>query len=106
MSVECLVFDQVPRFSWTDTHGVAQCGNCGAPYRLYHYENDVPVDRPAQCLLTDVPLLRRAWSETGARLSARMMGMSFCDRYDVASDDERDRMVEWLNAHESAEARA
>ena len=29
-----------PSWAWTDTHGVARCCKCGAPYRLYHYEGE------------------------------------------------------------------
>lgn len=35
----CKICDQEPLFRWTDTHGVAQC-ICGAPYRLYHYDDN------------------------------------------------------------------
>ena len=42
-------------FAWTDTHGIAQCGTCGAPTRIYFYdENGKRIrDHSPQCCLLD-----------------------------------------------------
>lgn len=43
---QCDVCDVQLVFGWSDVHGEAECGHCGAPYIIYHYENDKRVDRP------------------------------------------------------------
>jgi hypothetical protein len=49
--VICSICDAEPEFSWTDTHGVAQC-RCGAPYRLFHYDTEKKrEDKPPELLI-------------------------------------------------------
>ncbi len=54
--MNCLICDKEnPLWSWTDTHGVAQCMNCGTPYRLLHYEgegdNRKVINKPPECIV-------------------------------------------------------
>ena len=46
--MSCEICEKELRFSWTDTHGVGQCINCGAPYRIYHYDGDHRLDKPPE----------------------------------------------------------
>jgi hypothetical protein len=102
----CAVCDsERPGFRWTDTHGVAVCGTCGCPYRLYHYENEQPVEKPPS-LAVDVewlPLAREYWRETQRRVfpASHDMGMlrSRGGRsYSGATDEDVEAFNEWMNA--------
>lgn len=55
---------------WSDTHGVGVCTSCGLPYRLYHYENDKRVEKPAEPCLTarGVEIAKEYWTETHRRV--------------------------------------
>ena len=49
--MNCIICGEVPIWSWTDTHGIAQC-RCGAPYRIFHYdENNKRVKKPPETVL-------------------------------------------------------
>jgi hypothetical protein len=99
----CAVCDQAYRWAWTDTHGVAQCVTCGAPYRLYHYEHDARVELPPSCLFAEqAPFWRRCWSETGQRFSAGWLGLSFGGGYDIASPANRQAVHAWWLANKTA----
>lgn len=73
MSQKCEVCESELRFHWTDTHGVGVCGECGAPYKIYHYENvdgeSRRVDRPPLILLlqSGINIAKRYWSEQRSR---------------------------------------
>jgi hypothetical protein len=53
--------------------GVAACGSCGLPYRLYHYEGEGDdqkrVEKPPSIAVKEswLPLARRYWIETHQR---------------------------------------
>lgn len=38
-------------YRWTDTHGIGACVSCGAPYKLYHYEDTTRVEKPPELLI-------------------------------------------------------
>lgn len=65
---KCAVCDsENPMWSWTDTHGVAQCGFCGTPYRIIHYDDSGKhVDRGPECLVSAewIPRLREYREQT------------------------------------------
>ncbi len=90
MSSLCVVCEETPVFAWTDTHGIAQCGNCGAPWRLIHYDGKARVDLPPERVALDIPdgRLREFHKSTGGRLSAVGMGLSFPGGYDVARKED------------------
>ncbi len=86
MARNCVICGKPHSFAWTDTHGVAQCTTCGAPYQVLFYENDKRVEREPEMMLTaeGANEARRFHAETGARLSAVGMHLSFPGGYDVA----------------------
>lgn len=99
MSEQCDICGKDRSFAWTDTHGVAQCTDCGAPYRLYHYdENDKRLDKPPECTVNPemVEQIQRFHKETGARLSAVGMGLSVPGGYDVATAEDVRATNEWF----------
>jgi len=53
----CLLCENELQSRWTDTHGIGNCVNCGLPYRFYHYENDVPVNKPPSLALNETGLV-------------------------------------------------
>lgn len=68
--VSCECCGDPLRFAWTDTHGVGVCVTCGLPYRIYHYENGVRVDRqPSVVMLpSGVEIAKRYWAEKKRRV--------------------------------------
>jgi len=97
----CHVCDQPLCVSWTDTHGIAQCWTCGAPYRVFHYENGVRAKKEPELLLEEGTLDedRQCYAETQARLSAVGMGLSFPGGYDVATAEDHRKLGDWYKAH-------
>lgn len=95
----CLVCDRDFAFAWTDTHGVGQCTTCGAPYRIYHYENDKRVEKPPLFVLADamIAALRKFHADTRARLSAQSMGLSFPGGFDIARQEDADALERWIS---------
>lgn len=88
-----------PGFSWTDTHGVAQCCSCGVPYRLFHYdENHQRIEKPPELQVDDkfVPLIKQYWDETKSRIPSQH---SFPGGYELTNAEERKQFYEWLDAH-------
>ena len=99
MSEGCRICDTERMcFAWTDTHGIAQCVTCGAPYRLYHYENDKRVDKPAECCVSAkyVPRLREYWSTHKRYIPGQA---SFPGGQELASEDDMRVFYAWLNEH-------
>lgn len=93
----CEVCEKPLMAHWTDTHGIAQCCVCGAPYRFLHYDGDKRVDKSPELLLNETGIadLRRFHRETGGKLSAVGLQLSFPGGYDVASADDIRKMLEW-----------
>lgn len=94
----CLICDQEQVFSWTDTHGVAQC-RCGTPYRIYHYdENDKRIDKGPEIAVTDeaVPVLRAYWSAFKRTIPG---GHSFPGGYELASEEDHKAFSDYWEEH-------
>ena len=68
MNTTCEICGATHGFRWTDTHGVGVCYQCGAPYTIFHYEDDKRVDKPPALALSDVgkALALRYWTENHA----------------------------------------
>lgn len=106
--VICDVCGKERLFSWADTHGVAQCMECGAPYRVYHYDiNNKREDKsPALVEPLDDEWMAQMVAmhqATGAKMSAVGMGLSFPGGYDVASKSDIEKASEWFRAQKEAE---
>lgn len=98
MNTACPVCDDpAPVLAWTDTHGIAQC-RCGAPFRLYHYEGDKPVNKQPECCVRGawIPLLRRYRADTGRVIPG---GYSFPGGQERASAADFDAFNAWCDAH-------
>lgn len=100
----CVVCDNQLSFTWTDTHGVGSCTNCGMPYTIYHYENDVRVDRPPQSAITEegIAIARRYWAETKRRCFPGAYDMGISGRrgatYSGATEADFRAWDEWCEA--------
>jgi hypothetical protein len=83
-----------PMFSWTDTHGVAQC-KCGTPYTAYHYENGARVDLPPAIAIKPeyVPVLKAYWEQTQRIIHG---GFSFDGGYERASNEDARAFYAWM----------
>lgn len=95
----CQICGSEPAWSWTDTHGVAQCFTCGTPHQIYHYENNRRVDKAPEIAVRDecVTFIQQYWDETKSRIPG---GHSFPGGQELATRDECWRFGEWwkLNA--------
>ncbi len=100
----CVICDREPLWSWTDTHGIAQC-QCGTPYRLYHYEGEGDqqkrVDKAPECcvMVSWVPLLRRYLEETGHKIPG---GHSFAEDYEIAKPADFKAFNDWCAKNRAA----
>lgn len=98
----CVICDAQPTWAWTDTHGVAQCVHCGAPYKLYHYEGEGEqqkrVDKSPECCVLPhwLPLLKRYRADTGKLIPG---GYSFPGGQEVSTRDDARAFNEWCDAH-------
>lgn len=101
--MKCQICDQEDaKFAWTDTHGVAQCINCGAPYKLLHYEAGKQVIRP-ELVVISIESFRDCFKETKAKFSAVGMKLSFPGGQDIATRDDIDKVTAWKKAQEESE---
>lgn len=101
--MECPICNQRPVFSWTDTHGVAQCGTCGAPWLIYHYEGEGAeskrVDKPPELIVRPeyVQPLRDYRAQTGRMIPS---GHSFPgSNQELASDGDQRAFNAWMAAN-------
>ena len=96
----CVVCDEPLLYRWTDTHGIGACCRCGAPYRLYHYEDNRRVEKPPELLLKQawVPLTRCYWQEAQRNVSPGF-GNFPGSSYEVATRADVDSVNAWLEAH-------
>lgn len=98
----CAVCDQPQRFRWTDTHGVGACLTCGAPYRIYHYEENKRVEGAPSLEMVDwfVPFARQYWQENRRNVfpgAYNFPGSS----YEVASNEDFETFRDWMVSHHS-----
>lgn len=96
----CHICDKPLSFRWTDTHGVGACMTCGAPHRLYHYEDGNRVEKPAEPLLAEpfAPLLRRYFTETGRNVDPGAFNFPGSS-YEVATREDFETLKAWEQKH-------
>ena len=98
----CLICGSTAHFAWTDTHGIAQCFTCGAPYRLYHYEGDGEgkrrVDKPPELQISPeyVQPCVGFWRANKRRMPG---AHSFPGGQELATCDDCEAFSAWLDAH-------
>lgn len=91
-----------PAFAWTDTHGVAQCYQCGTPYVLYHYEGEGDerrrVEREPEITVRAewIPLLREYWEQTRRIIPG---GHSFQGGQELATRADAEAFNTWASAN-------
>lgn len=91
---------------WTDTHGIAACIQCGAPYQILFYDGEgrdrVRIDHDPELLILPAwrELAVRYWQETGRNVAPGMLHTPGSS-YEVASRDDWQALKTWFNAHES-----
>lgn len=100
----CAVCEQELSCRWTDTHGIAVCITCGAPYRLYHYENDKRVQKAPELTLNEsgLRIAREYWQETRRMVfpASYDMGIARGGRtYSGASREDCEAFNEWMDRH-------
>ncbi len=90
----CLICKQENGWFWTDTHGIAQCGVCGTPFKILHYLNNERIDQPPEIMVKEkfIPVLERYWNETQKRIPG---GYSFLHGQELASYQERRDFKAW-----------
>lgn len=104
--MKCEICEKEARFRWTDNHGIGACWNCGAPYRLYHYDREGPkaerVDKPPELLILPMwrPILKRYWQETGRNCSPGAFNFPGSS-YEVANEVDFETFDAWIEAHKS-----
>ena len=93
---KCLICDNDLYCSWTDTHGVGQCTSCGAPYRLYFYEDNKRVEREPEILLKEkfIPWCKEYWEQFHKPMGS---GHSFPGGQELATTEEHNEHVRFLN---------
>lgn len=98
--MNCAICDQPLTYSWTDTHGVGQCCNCGTPYMIYHYENDKRVDKPAElCIKAEyTPVLRAYWAEAKRPIPSGY-SMAFGHGYELATAADARAFQDWMEVN-------
>src|SRR3990167_884987 len=87
----CPICDQEPLYAWTDTHGVGQC-RCGAPFRLYHYDDhNKRIEKQPQLLVSPewIDRCREFWKKTRRPMPG---GHSFPGGYERATAED---MIAW-----------
>lgn len=104
--MKCAVCDREnPSWSWTDSHGIAQCWDCGTPYRLIHYDGNKRVEREPECVVADewLPRLREYREQVGGIIPS---GCSFPGGQERATQDDIRKWNEWVDTHYPQEASA
>jgi hypothetical protein len=104
MMNKCIICDASPlSFRWTDAHGVGQCLKCGAPYRLYHFdENEKRIEKPAEIVVKPeyVPVLQAYWNQFHRVMpSGHSFDGSYYQGYELASPDDSEQFHTWMNEH-------
>lgn len=97
-SKDCLICREPVVFRWTDTHGVAQCSRCGAPYTIYHYDDGHKRldQRPLLMIKAEyIAPCREYWDEKKRPMPG---GFSFDPGYEVSSAEDREAWGAWMAA--------
>ncbi len=100
--MKCEICQSELRYTWTDTHGVAQCLTCGTPYRIIHYDAAERVVKRApeiRVLAEYIPAVRQYWEE-----HHRMMpsGCSFEGGQELASHEDSAAFYKWMEGNAKA----
>lgn len=96
----CRICEESFSFRWTDTHGIGACSRCGAPYRIYHYEDDKRVEKPPELSFKAkwIPLIKRYWEENHRNCDPGAYNFPGSS-YEVASKEDFEVYRDWMDAH-------
>lgn len=98
--IQCGICEANFTFRWTDTHGVAACVNCGAPYRIYHYElvgeKTERVEKPPELLIAPeyLDLSKTYWREHHRNIAPGIYNFPGSS-YEVASKEDFQIANDW-----------
>ena len=99
---KCLICENPLCFRWTDTHGVGACVRCGAPYTIYHYDNDKKrVEKPPEITIKDewLPLIKKYWEENKRNCSPGSHNSPRSRYEEVATKEDFEVFHNWMDAH-------
>jgi hypothetical protein len=98
--MNCTICNKLnPIWSWTDTHGIAQCMTCGTPYRLYHYEGNADdikrVEKPPTLCVDQkyIPVLQEYWKQIKRTIPGHH---SFPGGQELANDEDIEIFNKWM----------
>jgi hypothetical protein len=98
----CQICDRVnPIMRWTDHHGIAACCKCGAPYRVFHYdENKQRIDKEPQLMLKPawIDTIKKYFDETGRNCAPGAFNFPGSS-YEVATQGDFDSIDNWMEVH-------
>jgi hypothetical protein len=114
--IKCCCCEQQFSFTWTDTHGIAACLNCGMPYTIFHYEvvdgKSMRVDRPPSPAIMPegIELAKKYWQEHHRRVFPGAYDMGILSgrgrSYSGASEEEMRLFHEWCKVNDPTPAQA
>jgi len=98
--MKCQICDtEAPAWSWTDTHGIAQCWTCGTPYRIIHYDdNQKRIEKEPEIVVKAEHLehVGEYWNTFGKRIPS---GCSFEGGQELATHAECLAFYDWWDEH-------
>lgn len=108
--MKCLICDtENPAWSWTDTHGIAQCLKCGTPYRILHYEGEGEETKriekePSICVKEEyISMCRKFHSEIGRMIpSGHSFGYSDLTQ-ELASRQDAEAFNSFMKKHQESQ---
>jgi len=104
----CLICGRDPGFRWCDHHGIGACLQCGAPYRIYHYDGEGDqkkrVDKPPELLIKSEWLewTKAYWRDVHRNVSPGAFNMPGSS-YEVATREDVEALDEWAKSHKHLE---
>lgn len=104
--MNCSVCDKEFGFTWTDTHGVGVCIHCGNPYRIFHYENNIFVDKPPSELLNskEIELAKEYWTKYHRMVFPGEYDMGISNEkttHSGATYEDAEQFYQWLKEKET-----
>lgn len=96
--MNCEICENEVSYRWTDSHGIAACIYCGAPYKLYHYENDKRIEKPPELLLLDPAPHRQYWNEQRRNVAPGAFNFPGSS-YEVADREDFEIFNDWWEAN-------
>ena len=96
----CTICEKKFVFRWTDTHGIAACMTCGAPYRIYHYDPETKkrIDKQPEMMLKYPHVSKQYWKEHQRNVAPGAFNIPGSS-YEVATQEDGEIFYEWWEKH-------